>query len=325
MNCVIGLCELLLDMDPTPRQREYLDMINQSGGALLAVINDILDLSKIEAGQLEIDPTMTDLRELVDEIVGLVAFSAQAKGLEVVCRFAPGTPERANCDAGRLRQVLTNLLNNAAKFTNSGHIYLNVEPVGEDDTRTFLSFQVKDTGIGIKAEQLTKIFEKFTQADTSPTRRFGGTGLGLAISQRLVALLGGELRASSVEGQGSTFAFTIPVDKAVDEDDIVASVVEKAAADSRQRVLLIAGYQLSGEVLAEQVRQLGHDCQVALGTTAGLNQLEDGSWQVILLDHTLVKDGFEPLCKALEKLDERARPRGHPAGRYSETCNGTTT
>ncbi|MBE0564341.1 MAG: PAS domain S-box protein, partial [Krumholzibacteria bacterium] len=308
MNCVIGIADLLADMEPTPRQRQYLEMIRQSGGALLAVINDILDLSKIEAGQFEIDPVETDLRALVEEVVSLIAFTAQSRGLEVICRQAPGVPERGLVDGARLRQVLTNLLNNAAKFTSTGHIYLNVEPEGESDGAVLLRCQVTDTGIGIPAAQMRRIFDKFTQAEAGTTRRFGGTGLGLAISQRLVQLMGGEIVAESEPGRGSTFSFTIPVRGAVPAHHPVAD----AAA---RNVLVVTGHELSGEVLAEQVRQLGHWGSLVLGAADALAMLAGrpsrgcGLWSTVLVDQNLPAAELAAVLDHCAALPRDDRPR----------------
>ncbi|MFN2370751.1 MAG: ATP-binding protein [Candidatus Krumholzibacteriia bacterium] len=308
MNCVIGIADLLSDMDPTPRQRQYLEMIRQSGGALLAVINDILDLSKIEAGQFEIDPVETDLRALVEEVVSLIAFTAQSNGLEVICRQAPGVPERALVDGARLRQVLTNLLNNAAKFTSAGHIYLNVEPVGEQDGAVLVRCQVTDTGIGIPAAQMRRIFDKFTQAEAGTTRRFGGTGLGLAISQRLVKLMGGEIAAESTPGRGSTFAFTIPVRGAEPAHHPVPT------ADAGN-CLIVTGHELSGEVLAEQVRQLGHWGSLVLGAADALALLAGrpargcGRWTTVLADQNLPAAELAAVLDHCAARPDPGRPR----------------
>jgi len=292
MNCVIGISDLLQDMDPTPAQKQYLDMISQSGTSLLDVINDILDLSKIEAGQLHVDPVEINLRDAIEDVVGLIAFNAQAKGLEMVCRLSPGVPFRAVIDPTRLRQVLTNLLNNAVKFTKDGHIYLNVEPVGQKGEDLELHFEITDTGIGIPAMKLPRIFEKFTQADASTTRQFGGTGLGLSICQQLVNIMGGRIAVSSVEGEGSTFSFNLPVRVVEAQDPAAPNRPEPGG-----RVLVVSEHQLGGEVLAEQARALGYDCTVALGCDAAMHALQgepgDGPWTAILVDEDAI-DGKVP-------------------------------
>ncbi len=302
MNCVIGISDLLMEMDPSDNQKQYLEMIGQSGSALLALINDILDLSKIEAGQLELDPIEMNLRSLVEEISGLTAFNTQAKGVEMISRIAPGAPDTVVCDPNRLRQVLTNLLNNAAKFTSQGHIYLNVEPTGQQGKKINLKFEISDTGIGIEKEKLNAIFEKFTQADATTTRKFGGTGLGLPISQHLVNLMGGKISADSVPGSGTTFSFTLQVE-IVQEAEEALNLSEKDA----QCVLVVTGHKLGGEVLAEQVRTLGHDCSVALGyddaikLMPGPPQSNHKKWSVILVDQDVIQSEVPRLKNYLKE------------------------
>ncbi len=305
LNCVIGLTDLLGDMDPSPGQAQYLEMIRQSGAALLNLINDILDLSKIESGHLELDPLPTSLRELVDEIAGLAAFNAQAKGLDLICRLAPGCPLEIVVDPVRLRQVLTNLINNATKFTRKGHVYLNIEPVGGKDQHTALRFEVTDTGIGIENDKLNQIFDKFTQADAGTTRKFGGTGLGLSISQQLVEFMGGRITAESIPGQGSTFSFVIPVKITAGPVPAITDPVGGV-----KRVLVMSGNALDGEVLAEQVRLLGHSCQVATGIPAAQAALKDHpDWSFILLDTSLGETGAEPINAYLNALSAGKRPQ----------------
>jgi len=289
MNSVIGLADLLTDMNPTPHQKQYLEMIRVSGSALLSLINDILDLSKIEAGQLELDAVETDLHALVDEVTGLIAFTAQSSGLELVCRLAPGVPQQVLLDPCRLRQVLVNLLNNAVKFTQHGHVYLNIEPVGAGKDHVDLRFAVTDTGIGIAEPALARIFEKFTQAEAGTTRRYGGTGLGLAISQQLVGLMGGRIVAASTPGQGSTFEFTLRAPAVT-----VSTVPEAPAegpANAGANVLIVTRHSLTGEVLLEKVRMLGHQGRVITGGPEALDQAggwasaQDRPFTHILFDH----------------------------------------
>ena len=300
MNCIIGISELLMDMHPTEEQKQYLEMVSQSSNALLALINDILDVSKIEAGKLELDPVPTSVRSLVEEITGLIAFQTQAKGVEMVCRIAPGVPDVLVCDPNRLRQILTNLLNNAAKFTSQGHIYLNVEPIGEDAGRIHLKFAVQDTGIGIPADKLDAIFEKFTQADTSTTRKYGGTGLGLPISQHLVRLMGGQVAAESTMGEGTTFHFTLPLEVVSGAPDTADAMQEHS-----ETVLVITAHQLGGEVLAEQARHLGYRCAVALGCDEALGMLPGPpdaggqAWSFILIDQDVVEGEVPRIRRAI--------------------------
>ncbi len=308
MNCVIGISDLLMEMDPTHQQKNYLDMISQSGSALLALINDILDLSKIEAGQLELDPIEMNLRSLVEEVTGLIAFNTQAKGVEMVVRIAPGAPDKVICDPNRLRQVLTNLLNNAAKFTTEGHIYLNVEPTGKIGEKINLRFEIKDTGIGIRKEKLDSIFEKFTQADASTTRKYGGTGLGLPISQHLVKLMGGAISAESLPGEGATFAFTLPLNPVEAENIKLDTITEHD-----QQVLVVTQHTLGGEVLAEQVRSLGYECSVAIGYEDAVALLPGPpgkcGWSFVLVDQDVVEAEIPRIKKKMKALGQECKTR----------------
>ena len=213
MNGVVGMTELLADTPLTAQQREYTSMIRSSGEALVTIINDILDFSKIEAGRLDVETTDFNLYGATEQAVDLLAERAHAQGVELTVRFDQAVPLAVAGDPGRLRQVLTNLIGNAVKFTEHGAVSVQVGVEQEDDDTVLVRVAVSDTGIGISGEALARLFQPFSQADSSTTRRFGGTGLGLAISKRLVELMGGTIDAESVEGEGSTFRFTLPFEK----------------------------------------------------------------------------------------------------------------
>jgi two-component system, sensor histidine kinase and response regulator len=214
MNGILGMTELTLDSDLTREQRNNLGMVKSSADSLLQVINDILDFSKIEAGKLELDPIPFGLRDSLGATVSALGLRAHAKGLELICHIAPEVPDGLVGDALRLRQVVTNLIGNAIKFTEQGEVALRVEMEGEPAEKSVgLHFSVRDTGIGIPANKQRVIFESFTQADASTTRTFGGTGLGLAITSQLVTLMGGRVWVESEVGIGSTFHFTVYLEK----------------------------------------------------------------------------------------------------------------
>ena len=210
MNGIIGMTELALGTEITTEQREYLDTVRSSADALLGIINDILDFSKIEARKLDIDTIDFDLRYTIDDTLRALAPRAHAKGLELACQVAPDVPPALGGDPSRLRQILVNLIGNAVKFTETGEVVVRVESGPIEGERVAVTFTVSDTGIGIPHEKHATIFDPFTQADASTTRRFGGTGLGLTISSRLVALMGGSIRVESEPGHGTTFEVTLP-------------------------------------------------------------------------------------------------------------------
>ncbi|MEZ4407558.1 MAG: response regulator [Polyangiales bacterium] len=211
MNGVIGMTALLLGTRLDDEQRDYAETVRRSGEALLALINDLLDFSKIEAGKLELDELAFDLHEVVEDLLPVFAEQAQRKGVELVCWVDPDVPRGAHGDPGRLRQVLTNLLGHAVKFTERGEVVVRCRLLERDASGHLLRVEVIDSGIGISPEAQERLFQSFTQADSSTTRRYGGTGLGLAISRQLVSLMGGTIGVDSEPGRGSTFWFTVRV------------------------------------------------------------------------------------------------------------------
>ncbi len=214
MNGILGMLDLLRDGTLTKQQREFIETAEQSSQTLLGIINDILDLSKIEAGKLEIQHIDFDLRSTVEEVAALAAGYARERELEIVSYVEPSVPTSVVGDPFRLRQVLTNLTNNAVKFTQKGEVVVHVSAETVTETNAVVRVRVKDTGIGIDDETRSLLFRPFSQADASTTRRFGGTGLGLAISKRLVKLMGGDIGVDSEPGIGSTFWFTVPLERA---------------------------------------------------------------------------------------------------------------
>jgi len=297
MNAIIGMSRLALMADPNPKQRNYLDKILGAGEHLLGIINDILDFSKIEAGKLTLEAVPFDLNELFDHLSNLTAIKTDSRRVELVFRVGRGIPARLIGDPLRLGQVLINLTNNAVKFTDEGEIVVAVSVTQRTATSVSLRFSVTDTGIGMDEEQLTRLFQSFSQADTSITRKYGGTGLGLTISQQLVELMGGTIKVTSTPGTGSQFAFTVQL--AVADPD--QQPVTPSAPLHNARVMVVDDSDTAREALVEMLGSLDVRAKGIDRGEAALAELADAvaagePYQVVLMDYMMPGwDGVETI------------------------------
>ena len=296
MNGVMGMTELVLDTDLTAEQRDYLTTVKTSADAMLTVINDILDFSKIEAGRLELDPVPFNLRDHIEDTVRAVALRAHEKELELVSGVRPEVPEYVVGDVTRLRQILVNLLGNAIKFTEYGEVELEVSLESHDAANAGLHFKVRDTGIGIPPEKQQMIFEAFSQADGSTTRKFGGTGLGLTISSRLVEAMRGRIWVESEAGRGSCFHFTVSLGTATEAHH---SNVEEDIALHGIPVLIVDDNLTNRRILADMLWSWGMQPSAVASAPEALAQMRRGvqrnqPYTVVLTDvHMPEMDGFD--------------------------------
>jgi PAS domain S-box-containing protein len=295
MNAVIGMNELLLDTELSDEQRFLAAQAAQSGEQLLAIINDVLDVSKIEAGRLELDLTDFDLHTLIDQVCATARLQVGQRGVALELEFGDDVPDRVHGDAARLRQVLTNLLSNAAKFTREGEIRVRVTSGPDAPVR----FAVSDTGIGIDATVLVQMFEPFTQADTSTTRVFGGTGLGLAIARDLVALMGGTIGADSDPGSGSTFWFELPLGAARTPDVNATLDARRPSRESTHSgdgptVLIVEDNPINQLVAVRSLERCGIRADVASDGLEALDALAARRYDAVLMDCQLpVMNGYD--------------------------------
>jgi len=295
MNAIIGIADLLAKTPLSPEQDKYVQIFRRAGDNLLHLINDILDLSKVEASQLELERTRFSLDDLLGKVIEMVAGRAEEKRLALVCEIAPEVPRNLIGDPTRLRQVLLNLLGNALKFTECGEVALRVTG-GEDPSHSgVLRFTISDTGIGIPDEKLCAVFERFTQADSSTTRRYGGTGLGLTISKRLVELMGGRISVESGLGKGSIFSFAVPL-------GVWAGATRRATAPvgvgpelplPKLRILLVEDSPDNRTITVAYLRDTPYRVDIAENGAIALGKFTAGEYDLVLMDRQMpVMDGL---------------------------------
>ena len=315
MNGVLGMVQVLANTDLNEMQRQSLETITESGKSLMVVINDILDFSKIEAGKLDLDPIDFNLHRTVNEVRELLHGANKNKDLKFVVDYATDCPVMFSGDAGRIRQIILNLMGNAAKFTTHGHVTIEVSCLSESINQAKLKVAVKDTGIGISAQAQKTLFESFTQADGSTTRRFGGTGLGLSICKQLIELMGGEIDVDSEPGEGSVFWFILelpivarqivaPLNNVPDQED---SVNSQQLPQFRGRVLLAEDVEFNQMVACSMLSQFGIDVDVASDGEQAVAAWRDGSYDLILMDCQMpLMDGYQ----ATEAIRQQEQQRG---------------
>ena len=306
MNGVLGMTELLLDTALEPLQREFAETIRASATSLLGILNDILDLSKIEAGKLEVEHVEMDVRECVEEVGAMMAVQAAAKNLELIVNVDPSIPDLVLGDPHRLRQILTNLAGNATKFTQRGEIVLEALVVGVQAGRVLLHFEVRDSGAGMSPEVMGRLFQPFVQADASTTRHYGGTGLGLSIVKRLVELMGGRVGVASASGAGSTFTFTLPCRLV---DGAVSTVASAPVSPQERRVLVVDDNETNQRVLCGQLRPAGYTVETAGTAAQALEELVQAAragrhFDVVIADDQMPDADGTQLAAELRSIPE---------------------
>jgi two-component system sensor histidine kinase/response regulator len=330
MNAIIGMAYLVMQTDLSPRQREYLEKIQAATQSLLGIINDILDFSKIEAGKMDIEETEFALDDILSNLADLLNMNAYQKGLELIFDYGPDVPQRLKGDPMKLGQILTNLTNNAIKFTHEGEIIVKIETLKREGQKAVLQFSVSDTGIGMSKDQQSKLFQAFSQVDASTTRKYGGTGLGLAICERLVKMMDGKIWVESEAGVGSTFFFTVTLEIGGFVDGDLTVEARKGDRQGLGKILVIDKNRTALKILVTMlermgVRASGADCVEKGRVELNLNQTEgfDGvfiDWYTANMDSLGWKKAMEEMSPQtdvimisncnLSDLAEKARQLG---------------
>jgi signal transduction histidine kinase/CheY-like chemotaxis protein len=312
INGILGMTELALDTDLTPEQQEYLELARYSGNNLLVLVNDLLDFSRIEAGHMELEPRRTDVREQVIRNVEALTTGNRICRVPVTWNIADSVPETLILDDNRYKQVLTNLVGNAIKFTREGEITVTVDVFPTQDGMAILRTEVRDTGIGIPAEKLGSIFGTFSQADNSFVREFGGTGLGLAISRQLVQLMGGDIEVESAEGAGSVFTFTVmacPASDALPERDkgwAGDRGLPVGEDEAELKVLVVEDNPVNSRFVQRYLEKRGHTVAVAANGELGVTAFKENEFDLVLMDVQM------PVMDGLQAAEAIRRWEGNP-------------
>jgi len=303
MNGVIGTLQLLADTRLGEVQQDYVNTAHKSAHSLLTILNDILDLSKIEAGKMSIEAIPLDVREIVGDLITLHTMTAEEKCIELIAEIDDKLPQVLVGDPTRIRQILANLISNALKFTEKGHVLVRVRVDSCDERQAEIRFEVEDTGVGIKAGIKDKLFKEFTQADGSTTRKYGGTGLGLAIVKQLVEMMHGLFGVDSVHGEGSTFWFRLPLE--IGDEDSLKQANQKEPEIQKElsgHVLLVEDNPINQMVAQKLLEKIGIQSTLAADGQEALDRLEQESFDAVLMDCQMpVMDGFEAARRIRER------------------------
>ncbi|MDH6430345.1 MULTISPECIES: response regulator [Paenibacillus] len=298
MNGVVGMIDLLMETDLAPEQKEYSEIIRKSADTLITVINDILDFTKMESGKMEIEEQLFELRTCIQEVFSLFSVEAGKKNLELAYFIDQKLPRLLYGDMARLRQVLINLIANAVKFTNQGGVYLVASIKETSGNKVEVEFTIMDTGIGISPEKCDRLFQPFSQLDSSMTRKYGGTGLGLAICKSLVGMMGGEIRVESMEQKGATFIFTIQA--SVPGEDLTGGYQEEESPhlllnqESRSRILVVDDHPINQRLMVSMLDKLGYEADMAEDGKQAVQMALKQPYDFIFMDLQMpVMDGLE--------------------------------
>lgn len=294
MNAIIGFTKVVMKTDLSAKQREYLTAIKMSGDALIVLINDILDLAKVDAGKMQFDKAPFKLSQSIAAMLHLFETKIQEKNLKLISDFDNTIPEVILGDSVRLHQIILNLVSNAVKFTNIGKITVSVRLLSEDEENVSIEFSVSDTGIGINEDKIDSIFENFQQATSGTSRLFGGTGLGLAIVKQLIEPQGGSIRVESEIGVGSTFSFILPFQKTTEEAVLEAEIIEFDREIKDIKVLVVEDMELNQLLMRTLLEDFGFECDIAANGKLAIEKLATHSFDIILMDLQMPEmNGFE--------------------------------
>ncbi|MEK4512738.1 hybrid sensor histidine kinase/response regulator [Paenibacillus anaericanus] len=314
MNGVIGMIDLLLETELQGEQKEYAEIIHNSAGTLVTVINDILDFTKMESGKMELEESPFDLRLGIQEVFHLFSMDEKRKGLEMLYFIEENIPTVLYGDMSRLRQVLINLIANAIKFTDQGGVYLVVSSQVDEDNNLVLEFTVKDTGIGIAHDKIDRLFKPFSQLDSSMTRKYGGTGLGLAICQTLVHMMGGTIRVEPMEEQGATFVFDITVRQYEEVEETLPTSTQLLPTNISvvtERILVVDDHHINQRLMVSMLRKLGYHCDIAEDGKQAVEMVQNSEgYDFIFMDLQMpVMDGLEATLRIREgeENEEKAK------------------